>query len=183
MTQQTMPEGIKQKVYLAYGSNLNRSQMEVRCPDALEIGKFLLPDYRLVFRGVADIEKAKGFHVPVGLGQITKECEKALDRYEGFPTLYRKQYFRKDETLYMAYVMNRTGYAKPPQRYYESIKEGYVDFGMPTHYLLEALEHSIDNNGSNGYIPKKYRNRAKHTEVRWRHENGQYTTFGIKLDP
>ena len=54
-------------LYLAYGSNLNVSQMSSRCPDAIPMGGFYLPDYKLVFRGVADIEYEKGNAIPVGM--------------------------------------------------------------------------------------------------------------------
>ena len=144
-------------IYLAYGSNLNKDQMKMRCPDAIEVGKFFLPDWRLVFRGVADIEKADGFQVPVGAWEITNKCEKALDRYEGFPVLYRKQYFKSGDKRYMAYVMNRNGYARPPQMYYEAIKQGFEDFSLPMEYLTEALKHSLNNHGSNGHTPKRYK--------------------------
>ena len=75
-------------LYLAYGSNLNVKQMEIRCPRAKIMGSFLLPNYKLVFRGVADIEESEGDYCPVGLWKITRKCLGALDRYEGYPTLY-----------------------------------------------------------------------------------------------
>ena len=78
-------------LYLAYGSNLNVKQMEIRCPRAKIMGSFLLPNYKLVFRGVADIEESEGDYCPVGLWKITRKCLGALDRYEGYPTLYRRE--------------------------------------------------------------------------------------------
>ena len=90
---------MSRKFYLAYGSNLNVEQMKYRCPGAVMIGKTYLEDYRITFRGnsrsgVANIEPRKGSRVPVGIWSITQTDEKALDRYEGFPFLYRKQEFR-----------------------------------------------------------------------------------------
>ena len=72
-------------LYGAYGANLNMANMEVRCPLAKPILGFHLVDYKLVFNGVADIIKHKGAKVPIGLWKITDKCEKALDRFEGFP--------------------------------------------------------------------------------------------------
>ena len=40
--------------YLAYGMNTNRAAMRQRCPKAKPMGGFYLPNYRLIFRGVAD---------------------------------------------------------------------------------------------------------------------------------
>ncbi len=72
--------------------------MKYRCPGAVTIRKTYLEDYRITFRGnsrsgVANIEPRKGSRVPVGIWSITQADEKALDRYEGFPFLYRKQEF------------------------------------------------------------------------------------------
>ena len=43
-------------LYLAYGMNTNIDQMASRCPGSVSIGRVDIPDHRLVFRGVADIE-------------------------------------------------------------------------------------------------------------------------------
>ncbi len=79
------------KLYIAYGSNLNLSQMKHRCPTARVIGTSELKDYELVFRGsghnaVATVEPCKGSTVPVLLWSIKPDDEKALDRYEGYPS-------------------------------------------------------------------------------------------------
>ena len=103
-------------IYMAYGSNLDKQQMACRCPNAKAKGVMLLPDWRLVFRGVADIIPAKGYFCPVGLWQITGRCERSLDIYEGYPRLYGKQYWHgQDGTGYMAYTMNRDGLSMPPR--------------------------------------------------------------------
>ena len=52
-------------LYLAYGSNLNIKQMKIRCPYAKPCGTFYMPNYRLVFRRVADITKSEGDKVPI----------------------------------------------------------------------------------------------------------------------
>ena len=39
------------RIYLAYGSNLNRHQMAYRCPDAECIGTASIKDYRLLYKG------------------------------------------------------------------------------------------------------------------------------------
>jgi hypothetical protein len=72
-------------LYMAYGMNTNRRAMEARCPLAKPMGGFYLPNYRLVFRGVADIVPEDGGVVPVVLWSITGKCLQALDRLEGYP--------------------------------------------------------------------------------------------------
>ena len=54
-------------LYIAYGSNMNRDQMSVRCPHAKPLGAYYLDGWRLVFRGVADIIKDKDARVPIVL--------------------------------------------------------------------------------------------------------------------
>ena len=38
------------KLYLAYGSNINLDQMDYRCPDASVVGPVVLENYELLFR-------------------------------------------------------------------------------------------------------------------------------------
>ena len=146
-------------IYIAYGSNLNKEQMSIRCPDAKVIGKSMIPNHRLVFKGVADMIPAKGHQCPVALWRITDACEEALDIYEGFPNLYRKQYWQhKDGELLMAYVMNRDGLAPPPRHYLHCIRDGYKDFRLDAAYLDEAVKLSYEYQSDDGHIPKRYRN-------------------------
>lgn len=134
------------KLYIAYGSNMNLEQMKRRCPLAKAIGKTVLKNYKLVFKGVADIERSEDAEVPVVVWEITKECEKALDIYEGYPRLYRKEYVQIEIDgkieLAMVYVMNYTKGAKPSEYYYNVIKQGYKDFGIKTETLEIALAES-----------------------------------------
>ena len=142
------------KVYLAYGSNLNLEQMAYRCPDAAVIGSATLQDHRLVFRGgrqcgVATIEMKRNSSVPVLLWEITEKCERALDRYEGFPHLYRKKRLVVDldgyELVAMAYVMNAgPPLAMPDAYYYATILEGYRDCGFDEAILKQAMVHTME---------------------------------------
>ena len=140
----------KRTLYLAYGSNLNVQQMASRCPTAQKIGSSLLPNYRLTFVGgfcsaVANIERKKGSGVPVGLWSITKADEASLDRYEGYPTFYHKEYhfiqLNGKKRLAMVYVMNRpVPYGTPSAPYYNTIWKGYEDFCLDQTVLKVALE-------------------------------------------
>ena len=152
--------------YLAYGSNLDKGQMKQRCPYAKPLGKLMIPNYRLVFRGVADIIPAKGFQVPVGVWEITERCEASLDMYEGVSHgLYRKEYFHsigkqfwgETETDFLTYVMNRDGLRMPPHGYLEGIQRGYRDFGIDQRFLEEALDFTKNYDTGDGHIPARYR--------------------------
>lgn len=143
----------KRTIYLAYGSNLNLKQMAERCPTAKVLGSAKLTGYRLWFRGgggsaVATVEKEKGGSVPVLLWQITPRDEAALDWYEGYPRLYRKETVRVRfngkwiET--MVYIMNEgRSFGAPSQYYCDVIREGYVDAGFDISILDKAARDSV----------------------------------------
>ena len=84
------------RFYLAYGSNLNKAQMSMRCPDAKVVGTAYIEGYRLLFKGSRTgsyftIEKGKGYRVPVGVWEVSEKDELHLDWYEGYPTFYYKK--------------------------------------------------------------------------------------------
>lgn len=154
------------KVYAAYGSNINLEQMSRRCPAALPIGKGWLMDYHLLFRGpgrggVASVEPRKGRRVPILLWAISEECEKALDRYEGYPSLYRKETVKVEgiewlpnqaipqasihDAEAMIYIINYGYMALPSQTYLDCIKDGYQAVGFNQRYLSEAVRRTGRN--------------------------------------
>ena len=86
----------KKRYYLAYGSNLNRKQMEMRCPGAKVVGTALIEGYGLLFKGsktgfYLTIEPKADGVVPVAVWEVTAEHERMLDRYEGCPVCYYKK--------------------------------------------------------------------------------------------
>lgn len=132
--------------YLAYGSNLNLKQMAYRCPTAKVVGTAMLKDYQLTFQSVATIIPKQGAMTPVGIWEIDQICEKALDRYEGYPTLYRKEYvkveYKGEELECLIYIMNNHRPSLPSINYYESIMDGYNDVGLDESFLVQALEYT-----------------------------------------
>lgn len=143
-------ELVPEILYIAYGSNLNLSQMKHRCPTARVIGASEIKDYELVFRGsrysaVATIEPCKGSNVPVLLWGIQPEDEKSLDRYEGYPNFYEKEnmeiVLNGSTVSAMVYVMT-PGHELgiPSERYKISIEEGYMDAGFDTDILQSAVD-------------------------------------------
>ena len=133
----------KPYLYGAYGSNLNKAQMRYRCPEALPCETLVLNDHALVFRGVADIEEVRGHSVTLRLWMITEQCERALDRYEGFPHLYTKQFIDTDAGQVMVYTMcDQTDVHPPTYNYLASICKGYDDFAIDRALIKTALDHS-----------------------------------------
>lgn len=141
------------RLYIAYGSNLNLEQMARRCPYSIPIGAAELEGYRLLFRGskdssVATVEPEDGCSVPVLVWEITPRCEEALDYYEGWPRLYRKETvtisFQGKPLEVMVYIMNRGRPMGSPGGFYlNAIAEGYYSAGFDKAILDEAVEFSV----------------------------------------
>lgn len=137
------------KLYIAYGSNLNLGQMKHRCPYATVVGTAILPNHKLTFRGcetnaVASIEPCNGESVPVLMWEITPRDEESLDKYEGFPKLYRKETVEVisggKSYFGMVYIMNDGyDYGKPSRYYLRTIREGYETAGFDVKYLYDKV--------------------------------------------
>ena len=147
---------MEKKLYAAYGSNLNIEQMKVRCPGARRVGAGQLADYRLLFRAGGQgvyltVAPGPGSYAPVGLWEIEPCHETALDEYEDWPALYRK------ETLPVAFTEFETGrprretalvyimqaghiLAQPDSAYLRACMEGFAAFGLDTAVLERAAE-------------------------------------------
>lgn len=137
------------RLYVAYGSNLNKEQMARRCPTAktYEIG--FLNNWELIYRGsktgaYATIRRKKGSKVPVAVWEIEDLDERNLDIYEGYPRFYSKRNvmvslptgFKKA----MVYIMDSTRLPGIPSRLYiDTIAKGYKDFGLDCEYLKNSL--------------------------------------------
>lgn len=135
------------RLYITYGSNINLEQMSNRCPNSKVIGKEMLKGYELEFRGVATIVPNDKSEVPILIWEIDGRDEHSLDRYEGFPNLYRKELFEievdGEKKECMAYLMNKGQISPPTSYYYSVINQGYEANGMDTSYLRAALERSV----------------------------------------
>ena len=140
------------KMYFAYGSNINLDQMAYRCPAAQVVGPVMLEGWELLFRGsgVATIGQKEGSTVHGLLWQLTPDCERSLDHYEGYPHLYGKKSVtvrdaQGQELTVMAYIMTERyrAPAVPPTSYYQGIQEGYRQNGLPVRALKKAWEHAV----------------------------------------
>jgi len=149
---------MSKKLYLAYGLNINLKQMTECCPTAKPLGPVDLKDYQLLFRGghgssVATVEPFKGKRVTCMLWEITPTDELTLDRYEGFPLLYRKETlkvkFGKKTVETLVYIMNEDRHLGAPSCYYYGIiLEGYKSADLDIGILKQTVEDSKeDDNG------------------------------------
>lgn len=154
------------KLYAAYGSNINLEQMAHRCPDAVVVGKGYLHNYELAFQGthgygVATVRPRRGRRVPILLWSISEKDEQALDIYEGWPRLYRKEMLKFSITQWMGtqtsegrslcgiveamvYIMNCGTSCLPSGIYYQCILAGYIAMGFHPRHLEYAISKIIE---------------------------------------
>lgn len=137
----------KKQLYIAYGSNINLEQMAFRCPHSKVVWTSEIKDFELEFRGVATIVPKENASVPVLIWELDERNLPALNKYEGFPRLYRQEQmiFELDGKSYkgMAYLMNYGKIAPPSQEYYNTILQGYRENGLDESFLQKALENSF----------------------------------------
>lgn len=161
------------KYYFAYGSNMNLDQMAHRCPDAEVVGRAVLKDYRLVFRGnrngngVASVVPDPGKEVQGLLWKITPRCEQSLDFYEGYPRLYGKEEIKVQtktgEVAKVAvYIMNEPYQSQPaiPSEYYlKGILDGCRQNHLPQKDVRRAAEETKKE--LEGQKPEKMRTKQR----------------------
>ena len=138
---------MKEKLYIAYGSNINLGQMAYRCPSSKVVGTAMLQGYELQFKQVATIEKKEHAETPVLVWKLPQKDERTLDSYEGHPRLYRKENVELEiggkMQNAMVYIMNGDRPQKSPSaNYYACIRQGYLENVLDTSYLEDALQRS-----------------------------------------
>ena len=144
----------KEKFYVAYGSNLNIRQMQMRCPTAKLYAVGEISDYELQFKGMPDrafatIAPQKGSSVPAAVWKIQPTDEWSLDRYEGYPNHYFKEtvpvQIGEKSVDAMVYIMNlKMDFGVPTDSYYKTVHQGYKDCGLDTDILDEAVHSSME---------------------------------------
>lgn len=146
----------EKRYYIAYGSNLNVPQMLMRCPDAKILGTANLKGWELLFKGsktgsYLTIERNEDGSVPVAIWEVSERDEKALDRYEGFPTFYYKQKIKvrykgirtglRRTVNAFAYIMHEERpIGIPSNSYLRICLEGYDTFYFNRNVLLAAYD-------------------------------------------
>ena len=143
------------RYYFAYGMNTNIGEMASRCPRAINLGRCTLTGFELKFRLHADIDEVAGSEMEGVLWDITKECEHALDRLEGYPFYYDKiEVVVIPDTLVdnntriraMAYIMNTKGAEEAPSTGYEDcLIEGYTANGFDVSKFTSKIDSLIIN--------------------------------------
>ena len=135
----------KRQLYFAYGMNTNNRGMADRCPNAVNLGYAVLPDYQFRFALHADVVPRKFSEVDGVLWSITADDLANLDQLEGYPMYYDRKIVtvkhqgRKVKAI--TYFM-QPGYtdSDPGEYYLNSVTEGYTSNGVPLGQIFEALQ-------------------------------------------
>lgn len=128
----------------AYGSNMDKYQIEERCSDVKQVGIGFIPNYRIDFTrksitrncGVADIVESQGDVVWGIIYDITGEDFISLDKFEGYP----KYYTKKTINCYQFIEPNPSGFTLdvPLQEYYEDLYKNPFNFKE-----VEAIAYKV----------------------------------------
>ena len=133
------------RLYFAYGSNLNVAQMLDRCPTAKAVTRHTMVDWKLIFRGYADIVPAVGNVVEGGLYEVGPKDVAALDRYEGVSAGFYSQvaFYLPNGSPAFFYRMNDGEIYPPDKKYVKIITAGFVDWNIPINSLEAAVTDAL----------------------------------------
>jgi len=127
--------------YFAYASNLNKKQMQSRCPDSIPKFTATLPNYELVFTGwsrnwhggVATVKPFRGEKVRGAIYEVGEACLRQLDKWETGYTRFNVTVFDEDNQPHQAVTYVKSGQLEeslPSKEYAEIIRQGYRDWGI-----------------------------------------------------
>lgn len=128
------------KLYFAYGANMSQASMARRCPAATNPRPFVLQDWKLKFYSHATIEHSPGDSVWGILWDITPECERSLDSFEGFPSYYTKRKYHQDKQKFFFYEMASYREGSPSKCYVDDIRSVYRYFNQPFDHLVQDFD-------------------------------------------
>ena len=134
--------------YMAYATNLNIRRMHMLCPHARLVETFLLPDYRLAFRGpkpgssYLTLLHSAGSSVPVALWKVSVKDKESLDQAVQLKSgLYELVAIVVGHQPCFTYLLHpHYPYVKPSENYVECVKEGYKDMGFDKLHIKCAYE-------------------------------------------
>ena len=139
---------------MSYGMNTNLGSMAMRCPKAKSLGAAVLPHYEFEFKTFATVTPKMGAETVGVLWEITDECEKSLDRLEGYPIYYGKinvwVEYEGEMVPCMTYLMypeEEPNY--PSASYVDMLTEGYTSHGISVDQINWALVHLDELYGNN----------------------------------
>ena len=132
------------ELYFAYGSNMNRPQMNFRCKSSSAVAIAKLPNWKFLInsRGVATLVPKNGKAAYGVVWAISRDNEKSLDYYEGV----REKVYSKSEVEILIeekkistliYIAEDQSPGVPRKGYLETVIEGAKSFNAHQEWLAE----------------------------------------------
>lgn len=142
----TIASEMKKHLYFAYGSNMDKNQMEQRCPNSIFAGTATLPEHEFALdrAGAATVKSNPSDTVYGALWLITEFDEERLDVYEGVRNgCYRKTLCsitndRGSSFSALVYISNREDHDG------KTYRTGYMDNIIQNARLLEFDPHYVE---------------------------------------
>lgn len=127
--------------YFAYGSNLNRKQMQERCPGSKPLYKAHLPNFKLIFTGwsrnwrggVASIKPFKDERVAGAIYEVSEKHLRDMDKFEaGYNRINVTVFTQDDEPVKaVTYIkIEQSEETKPSPEYLAVIQKGYKEWSL-----------------------------------------------------
>lgn len=136
--------------YFAYGSNLNKNQMDNRCPENEKVGMGTLKGYSWIIneRGAANIVESMDDEVIGIIYKISDNDEDKLDKYEGVKIgCYKKQnlYVKVNNNIIncLVYIDPITEEGKPREEYIKRINKGIISAKLPENYVKKYIRRYV----------------------------------------
>ena len=134
-------------LYFAYGANMERDAMRVRCPGAVALGAAMLPGFRYVIaRGFGIVVPQGGACVHGVLWRLTPRDYAALNLFESLDSgLYRRALLTVEgphgPCRALIYRARRGGRRHATPGYQERVVAAASDWRLPQRYIAELRRH------------------------------------------
>ena len=132
------------ELYFAYGSNMNKPQMNFRCKSSSPVAIAKLPNWKFLInsRGVATLVPKNGKAAYGVVWAISRDNEKSLDYYEG---VREKIYYKcvveilieQKKVSSLIYIAEDQSPGVPRKGYLETVIEGAKSFNAHQEWLAE----------------------------------------------
>jgi len=131
---------LSNRLYFAYGANMNRAVMRRRCPASRPLGVMMLQNWQLEFYTHATVVPATGAQCAGVLWNLTPKCEQELDHFEGFPHYYSKRNLTQNGKQFFIYEMNPPLGGYPSEQYVNDIGRSYDQWRLPQKLFDAAID-------------------------------------------
>ena len=139
--------------YFAYGSNLSKEQMALRCPDSKHLisGKLLNYSWLINSRGYASVKASPNTYVLGEVFDLSEQDIIYLDQYEHVAEGMYSKYILNIETeegIYdcLVYIATDNTIGKPQSEYIERINSGIKSSKLPKDYVEKCIRPFVPEN-------------------------------------